>query len=558
MDSKIPVKPLMAAFGSSRFKLPKLALLCLVGLAQVGPARVSLSRMRADLDYLCSEKLQGRASLSPGADLAAGYIASAFEKAGLLPATAEGGFLQPFPLVATVTPSPATSRQSKAGDRARTTLALVREGTHTDFRLGADFRTGFWRPIGISASVAFVGYGITAPEYGYDDYAGIDVTGKVVLVFDHEPQETDSRSVFNGTGHTRYANSRVKADNARLHGALAMTIVSEPLRKHAGTFDPTPRAAGKPSLRATAPRQALDDSSIPTVSVSDRTAAELLRSSGRTPAELQTAIDHDLKPKSMLLPDTTIQFSAAQPDARRGQSANVVGRLEGSDPQLRRETILVTAHYDHLGVQNGRLYPGANDNASGTVAVMELARLFAGSAVRPRRSLLFVVFGSEEEGLLGSYYYVAHPLRPLATTRAVLNLDMIARDEAHIPQSRGVVEIPPDTRNEINLVGAFYSRDLEGVIRKANEKVGLEIGTKFDRDHDLNVLFRCDHFPFLLHDVPAVWIFGGFHPGYHEPSDTIDRLDFPKLEKVVRLTYESARSLADAPSAPRFHVALGQ
>lgn len=348
---------------------------------------------------------------------------------------------------------------------------------------------------------------------------------------------------------------RGKADNARLHGALALMIVSESLRKHAGTFDPAPQAAGKPSLRATAPRQALDDSSIPTVFLNDQTAAELLRSSGRTPAQLQAAIDHDLKPKSMLLPDTTIQFSAAQPDVRQGQSANVVGLLEGSDPELRRETIMITAHYDHLGLQNGHLYPGANDNASGTVAVMELAGPFAGGAVRPRRSLLFVVFGSEEEGLLGSYYYVAHPLRPLATTRAVVNLDMIARDEAHIPQSRGVVEIPPDTRNEINMVGAFYSRDLERVIRKANEKVGLEISTKFDSDHDLNVLFRCDHFPFLLQDVPAVWLFGGFHPGYHEPSDTIDQLNFPKLEKVVRLAHDSARLLADAPSTPRFRAA---
>src|SRR5207302_1175973 len=123
--------------------------------------------------------------------------------------------------------------------------------------------------------------------------------------------------------------------------------------------------------------------------------------------------------------------------------------------------------------------------------VMELARLFAASPSRPRRSMLFVVFGSEEEGMLGSNYYVEHPLRPLDGTRAVLNLDMIARDEAHIPQSRGVVQIPADTTNEINLVGVFYSHDLESAIRRANRAIGLELSTKFDRDHDLNALFRC-------------------------------------------------------------------
>src|SRR5262249_23580821 len=158
-------------------------------------------------------------------------------------------------------------------------------------------------------------------------------------------------------------------------------------------------------------------------------------------------IDRDLKPRSMLLRETVIEFSAPAAELRRGQSANVAGYLEGSAKDLRNETILITGHYDHLGVQNGHLYPGANDNASASVAVMELARLFARAHVHPRRSLMFVVFGSEEQGLLGSYYYVAHPLRPLATTRAVLNLDMIARDEAHIPQSQGVVEIPGDTRN---------------------------------------------------------------------------------------------------------------
>jgi hypothetical protein len=517
------------------------AALCAIAIAQSDPTALSLSRMRANLQYLCSEKLQGRASLSPGADLAAGYIAAEFKKAGLTSAAPTGDFLQRFELNAPIT-VPSTS------------LVAAREGARIEFHPGKDYRSTYWKALNLNAPLAFVGYGITAPEYAYDDYAGIDVAGKIVLAFDHEPQETDPRSIFNGTGHTRYATTRVKAEIARQHGALALMIVGEPLRKHAGTFDPAPRPTGKPSLRATAPRQSLDDASIPVLSVSDRVAGELLHTSGRTPAELQSTIDRDLKPASMLLRDTVVEFSTPAADVRRGQSANVVGYLEGTDPELRRETVMITAHYDHLGVQNGHLYPGANDNASGSVAVMELARLFAQSRVHARRSLMFVVFGSEEEGLLGSYYYVAHPLRPLATTRAVINLDMIARDEAHIPQSQGVVEIPADTRNQVNLVGAFYSRELESVIRKADEKVGLDITTKFDHDHDLNVLFRCDHFPFLLHDVPAVWIFGGFHPGYHEPSDTIDQLDFPKLDKVVRLAYESTMSLANAPSTPRFKL----
>jgi len=512
--------------------------LCALALAQTGADAVSARRLRADLEFLCSNALEGRASLSRSADVAALYIAAEFQRAGLKPA-AGNTFLQQFPLVA-YAPDPPGAR-----------LTLRRHGKTAELHRGTDFRGGFWRAMTINAPVVFVGYGITAPEYEYDDYSGVDARGKIALIFDHEPQETDAHSIFNGTGHTRYATARVKVENARRHGAVAALLASEPLRKHPGFFDSAP-GQGQP-LRASAPRQAIEEDSIPLFQVNDRTVAELIKSSGKTPADLQSAIDRNLKPASMPL-GIEMELTTAPANVRRGLSANVVGLLEGSDPDLAGETVLITAHYDHLGVQNGRIYPGANDNASGTVGVMELARLFAADSARPRRSVLLIVFGSEEEGLLGSYYYVEHPLRPLETTRAVLNLDMIARDEAHIPQSRGVLEIPADTSNEINLVGAFYSPELREAIVNANRKTGLELSDKFDRDHDLNTLFRCDHFPFLLHDVPAVWLFGGFHPGYHEPSDTVEKLNFPKMEKVVRLTYEAARSIADSDKTPRFVV----
>lgn len=221
---------------TARSKLLPIATLCAVALAQTGSPAVSLSRMRADLEYLCSENLQGRASLSPGAEMAARYIAAAFEKAGLGPAAADGGFLQRFPLIATAAPSPAASRPASAPDRARNNMAVVREGVRTEFRPGADYRVSSWGTLNLSAPLAFVGYGITAPEYGYDDYAGLDVTGKIVLAFDHEPQERDPRSIFNGAGHTRYANSHVKSEIAGRHGALALMIVSEPIRKHPGNI----------------------------------------------------------------------------------------------------------------------------------------------------------------------------------------------------------------------------------------------------------------------------------------------------------------------------------
>jgi hypothetical protein len=505
-------------------------------------AQTAEQRLRADLTFLTSKPLAGRVSMTPQADIAAMYIAAEFQKAGLQPGNGSS-YLQEFPLV------------QYRGDAAARRLAVTRNGRTKQLQSGPDFTGAFYREAHVQAPVVFVGYGITAPEYNYDDYAGVDVKGKVVLMFDHEPQEDDPRSVFAGTGQTLHWGRTTKMRNAQRHGALAVLIASEPLRKHAGLVAANARparATGQP-LRASAPPQSLDDpTQIPVFSVSDAALAELLAGAEAAPAELQRAIEAKLEPHSRALGDTTVRLDTANQEERRGTSLNAVGVLEGADPALRAETVMLTAHYDHLGLQNGHVYPGANDNASGTVAVIELARRLAQAGTRPKRTLVFAVFGSEEELMLGSYYYAMHPLRPLDRTRAVLNLDMIGRDEAHIPQSQGVIEIAADTSSSMNLVGGYYSPDLVATLRRANRTVGLTLDTKFDHDHGLNTLFRCDHLPFLLAGVPSVWIFGGFHPGYHEPVDTMDRLNYPKIAKAIELAQRAAREVADADAPPRF------
>jgi len=154
--------------------------------------------------------------------------------------------------------------------------------------------------------------------------------------------------------------------------------------------------------------------------------------------------------------------------------------------------------------------------------------------------------------MLGSFYYTAHPLRPVETTRAAINLDMIGRDEASTPETEGVVRISAKTSTEVNLVGTFYSPDLRAIVEREDRAVGLTLDEKYDRDHQLNALFRCDHLPFLIAGVPSVWLFGGWHPGYHEPSDKVEKLNFDKLEKVTLLAYRTARAAADTPAPPRF------
>ena len=533
-----------------------------------GYATLNEGELRHDLTYVASDKLAGRLSLQPGDDLAIQWIAEQFAKAGLKPvvrgADGKPGWLQSFELV------------EYRPDRAATEVTLMRGGKPIVYRAPAA-NGAFKHPVDVTAPVVFAGFGITAPELGYDDYKGLDAKGKIVLVFDHEPQEDDSSSIFNGTGNTRYATTRVKLLNAQAHGAVALIVVAEPNRTHPTNAERAARIGLGGGIRRTTPLpvQAIaeDEMTIPSVLVQDAVAADLLATSGRTPKELQAGIDKDLTPQSRELPDTMLTLHLRNTSERTGTTSNVVGLLEGSDPALRPETVIISAHHDHDGEspcaagQGGvdetgaatpaspgcmQVWHGADDNGSGTVGVVALARAFAANGVRPKRSILFVVFASEERGLLGAYWMAAHPVRPLKTTRAMINFDMIGRDEKASPQTDGLIQIPADTTNRLNLIGALYSPEYDRVVKEEDKRVGLVLDDRFDHESALNVFFRSDQFPFVLHDVPAFWWFTGFHPDYHHITDTVEKIDFVKMNKILQLAYLSGWRFADDARTPVF------
>ncbi|HEX8836050.1 MAG TPA: M28 family peptidase, partial [Candidatus Acidoferrum sp.] len=229
--------------------------------------------------------------------------------------------------------------------------------------------------------------------------------------------------------------------------------------------------------------------------------------------------------------------------------------LEGSDPKLKAETILFSGHHDHNGISGAEIWHGADDNGSGTVGVVCLAHAFAANAARGgrgKRSLLFVVYAAEERGLLGSFYMAAHPLRPLETTRAVLNFDMIGRNETESDQTKGLIDIPADTTNRLNLIGRSYSPDYNRTVVEENNFVGLDLDYRFDRDYALNIFFRSDQFPFVLHNIPSFWWFTGFHPDYHHTTDTADKINYAKMAKILRLAYLTGLQFANEATPPKF------
>jgi hypothetical protein len=532
---------------------------------QTGFDAIRESDLRSNLTFIAGDGLQGRMSLQPGDDAAAEWVASEFAKAGLHPiatdASGKPSFLEPIALV------------EYKPDPSATLLSLSRKGgTQQQWR--APVVSGAFREnVDASGGLVYVGYGITAPELNYDDYAGVDVRGKIVVLMEHEPQEDDPKSIFNGTGNTRYATSRVKLLNAQRHGAIAVLLMPEPNAKHVPTSKRLGNVlAGVAAKRLTPlPLQAIadDEVHISLMTIPPAVVDELFQNSSATAKDLQTAIDRDLKPQSREIAGVQLHLQTKNISARAATTYNVVGLLPGSDPSLAAETLIVSGHHDHNGAseveeQDGRhhldVWHGADDNGSGTVGVVEVAHAFAVNPVKPKRSILFVVFASEERGLLGSYYMAQHPLRPLATTRAMVNFDMIGRDEKPSPQTDGVIEIPADTSNRLNLVGTLYSPDFLHTVEREDKYIGLTLDDRFERDTALGIFFRSDQFPFILHDVPALWFFTGFHPDYHHVTDTVEKIDFSKMTKIVRLSYLTLFEIADEKQTPKFvaNPALGK
>jgi hypothetical protein len=458
-----------------------------------GPGLETLraNALRGHIYFLASDELGGRRALSSEGRVAATYIASFFYRAGLEPA----GVALPQPVLI---PYREARRHGGARsyfqefqmvearlDRERTRLRAKIAGssgsvTEREYLLGPDFTPGrHWNAtVSVEAPLVFAGYGISAPEYGYDDFQGVDVKGKVVLVMAMEPQMNDPRSRFLGSMETYHAYNFYKHEVLRRRGAAAILMVGSDRRTRERPRVPSGPTSGEvdadpPSLTLPPPY-----CETPLFVITARVADEILRPSGKTLEQLRVEIDRSGRPQSLPLPGVSVVVERTLRELRVIPTRNVVGVLEGSDPRLRDEIVLITAHYDHSGRTNQIVFHGADDDASGTAAVMALAEAFATNPVPPKRSLMFLAVDAEEVGLLGAFHYVENPIVPLEKTVAVLNMDMIGRDEDSVTWGTTAEE----NRNSVNVVGTPYSPDLRKVIETANQRIGLRLGFRADTE----------------------------------------------------------------------------
>ena len=514
--------------------LPVLLFFSCVAWAQKPTDPISANDIKAHMFFLAADEMAGRDATSSEGRIAANYIASEFMKMGLKPVGDGGTYFQNFDMVV------------GALDPAETSLKVKIGSSEKAYALGHDF---MWtlqsaRPTQVSAALVFAGYGVNAPEYGYNDFSGINVRGKVVMVLNREPQENDPKSKFKGRWDTIHSYNWNKIEQVRKAGGAGLLLINDrvPRRKQRIASAVPNYLAGPASTYALA--GSLWD--IPVFSITPEVADEILASAGKTVESVQNAIDASGAPGSFDVPNITVTMSKGFKNPELRHARNVVGLLEGSDPQLRDEALVVTGHYDHVGVVSGRIYRGADDNASGAIGVIEIAEAL--NEKKPKRSVLFICFDAEERGLLGAFYYVDHPIVPLKDTVANLNMDMIGRDEVS-----GNWPAPADgNHNMVNIVGTLYNPDLKQVIESENRTIGLKLDYKTDAVDPESWFARSDHFCFAIHGVPMVLFNTGEQADYHTENDTWDRINYPKMEKIVRLIYLTSLDVANSNQRPKF------
>jgi len=465
-----------------------------------------------DVKFLASPELRGRMTGSPELEKAARFIAAHFRAFGLQPLQG-GSYYQDFPFTS----------NGKLGGRSR--FAFTEHG-HTVKLAAGDFLPLQFSASGkIAGPVVFAGYGITAPEYHYDDYAGMDVKGKLVLVLRHEPQEFDEHSVFDGKRYTIHSRFATKAVNARMHGAAGVILIDD-RANHKNEPDELVRFGAE---------EGPSNAGIPFLQVKEAKVDAWFAAAGKDLAAIETSIDHDLKPESFSFPDSLRATLEIEIVRQTRTVHNVGGYLPGETS----EYVIIGAHYDHLGLggqyslapsQTGTIHPGADDNASGTAGVLELARWFSGQP-KQKRGILFLSFAGEEEGLLGSAWYVGHPDRPLALAVAMINMDMIGR-----------------MRNgKLYIGGEATGTGLRPLVERITQGKHMAI------DHSEGSGYgSSDHTSFTTGQVPVLFFFSGLHEDYHKPSDTWDKIDAPAAAKVLQIVAEVAEDLREAPERPQF------
>ena len=511
------------------------------------------ANLRKHVGYLASDALDGRRTGEAGATSAAGYVANMFAqyklKGGIAGTNAKGkasrNFLQSFPYISGV--AMADSGNTFSLDVAKN------DGQKMTF----DDKAGF-KPIGFSpngeianSEIVFVGYGIVSSELKYDDYKNLNVQGKVVIAYDGNAANGNPRSPF-----ARF-DAHAKAKIAKDKGAVGLLIISRESNIE------------KDNLAAMKYDQTFGETALPTLVISRKTAADIFGTNETKVVEIEKILAANTDSAFRVIVEINskaIVGFKVNLVKKQTEAYNVIGILEGNDAQLKNEAIIIGAHYDHLGkggqgslaVNSTEIHHGADDNASGTSALIELARQFA-KEKKNKRTLIFIAFGGEEEGLLGSKHYVNNPVFPLNKTVAMINMDMVGRLKDNKLTIGGI-----GTANEWNDIykTTLYDKTANSNNNSYNTETKITTQSnaavlipKFDLQLNQDGFGPSDHSSFYGKQIPVLFFFTGTHEDYHKPSDTADKINYGGLLKITNYVAEIVKAVDSNQTKPTYKVA---
>ena len=483
----------------------------------------ALAQITYDIKYMSSDEMGGRQPGTPGIQLCEDYIVQEYKKAGLKPLE-DGTYLQQLEV-----------GQARTVNKGQTALILKGpDDKKLELKLGEDFQQLLGRKdFDLGSDLVFVGYGISANEHNFNEYADIDVEGKVVVLIRYEPQADDPNSVFDGENTSRHATGRQKVVAARRAKAAGIIMVNDHARVDEEGEDGLILSDrfGTNSLPFAQVKRKVFDQMLEISPLNSPTGDKLSSIDA-----IEKLIDSNLEPISQPLKDWSCEFKSAFP-VKKTKTNNIIGIIEGEGPNA-DETIVIGAHYDHLGMgaygsrAGGRreIHNGADDNATGTAAVIELARRFNNRDKKPGRRLVFICFTAEEMGLLGAMHYCENPIYPLDSTAAMVNFDMIGW-----------------LRNEkLTLYNWNTSPQLDPIFEAANEGLG------FDLNKPTQAFGGSDHLPFNQRGVPNMFIHTGTNAVYHTPEDDFDAINCEGALRVIDYSERVVDQLAELETKPTF------
>lgn len=484
---------------------------------------ITPAELSQHLYTIASDEYRGRDTGSPELKKAAQYLADYYTALGVTPGVNGTSYFQPYQL-----------KQEKFGE------AFIYSGKQTfEFKKDMYSFGGFEFENLEAEKIVFAGYGISTEKY--NDYAGLDVKGAVVLVMMGEPVDAKGNSIFTGNNSlSEWSDDfRMKRDVAAKNGAKAILFIDDNfdyIMKRIGYFLDEPR------MSLDYPEKENRDQVLPYYFLSAKATDALLKENKKKSwitykkkiDKKKAPVNFTMKSKVKMTMKKSVEFFSAD---------NVLAFIEGSDPAVKDEVIVVSAHYDHVGVMQGKIYNGADDDGSGTVTAMEIGQAFQLAKKEgkgPRRSILILHVSGEEKGLLGSEWYSEFPIYPLSSTVCNLNIDMIGRvDDAH-----------KDDENYVYIIGSdMLSTDLHRVseaVNKTYTQLALDY-TYNDPDDPNRFYYRSDHYNFAKHDIPVIFYFSGVHEDYHQPGDDPEKIMYEKMSKIGQLIFYTAWEVANRP-----------